>query len=210
MDHSDMYMDATWPSPPPPPQYGAATYLTLSHNFGPHSSFRLSAKNIFLSFSSISFVPIHLQCFIFSLQLKSLGSASNGRASATPEVAQEEAAPVPLEAAPTPEVAPPSPDITMPKFKLGYSRHRQCPIFTLASLLEKQYNLHSTMLSLANGQCLYYELLKVGPSMIQNVDETGIKTVQKADRVIGHKGFKQIGKMTSAERGTLVTVMFCR
>ncbi|XP_039282445.1 uncharacterized protein LOC120350969 [Nilaparvata lugens] len=48
--------------------------------------------------------------------------------------------------------------------------------------------------------------LKVGPADIWNVDETGVTTVQKPDRVIGRKGFRQIGKMTSAERGTLVTV----
>lgn len=48
--------------------------------------------------------------------------------------------------------------------------------------------------------------LKVGPADIWNVDETGVTTVQKPDRVIGRKGFRQIGKMTSGERGTLVTV----
>ncbi|KAJ8967719.1 hypothetical protein NQ314_002665 [Rhamnusium bicolor] len=38
------------------------------------------------------------------------------------------------------------------------------------------------------------------------MDETGITTVQKPDRVVARKGFKQIGQVTSAERGTLVTL----
>ncbi|KAF8781401.1 hypothetical protein HNY73_011800 [Argiope bruennichi] len=38
------------------------------------------------------------------------------------------------------------------------------------------------------------------------MDETGISTVQKPDRVVARRGFKQIGKMTSVERGTLVTL----
>ncbi|CAH3997972.1 unnamed protein product [Pieris brassicae] len=41
---------------------------------------------------------------------------------------------------------------------------------------------------------------------IWNVDETGITTVQKPDRVIARRGQKQVSAMTSAERGTLVTI----
>lgn len=41
---------------------------------------------------------------------------------------------------------------------------------------------------------------------IWNMDETGITTVQKPDRVVARKGVKQIGRITSAERGTLVTM----
>ncbi|XP_046972346.1 uncharacterized protein LOC124539067 [Vanessa cardui] len=41
---------------------------------------------------------------------------------------------------------------------------------------------------------------------IWNVDETGITTVQKPDRVIARRGQKQASAMTSAERGTLVTI----
>lgn len=41
---------------------------------------------------------------------------------------------------------------------------------------------------------------------IWNVDETGITTVQKPDRVIARRGEKQVSAMTSAERGTLVTL----
>lgn len=41
---------------------------------------------------------------------------------------------------------------------------------------------------------------------IWNLDETGVTTVQTLDRVVARRGFKQIGRVTSAERGSLVTV----
>lgn len=41
---------------------------------------------------------------------------------------------------------------------------------------------------------------------IWNVDESGITTVQKPDRVIARRGQKQVSAITSAERGTLVTI----
>ncbi|XP_065658788.1 uncharacterized protein LOC136083316 [Hydra vulgaris] len=44
-------------------------------------------------------------------------------------------------------------------------------------------------------------------SNIYNVDETGITTVQKPNKVIARKGIKQIGALTSQERGTLVTMV---
>ncbi|XP_077966411.1 uncharacterized protein LOC144419992 [Styela clava] len=44
---------------------------------------------------------------------------------------------------------------------------------------------------------------------IFNVDETGLTTVQKPCRVIAEKGRKQVGQVTSAERGTLVTMIGC-
>ena len=37
--------------------------------------------------------------------------------------------------------------------------------------------------------------------------ETGVTTVHKPDRIIGRRGTKQIGVITSAERGTLITVV---
>lgn len=48
--------------------------------------------------------------------------------------------------------------------------------------------------------------LKLGPGDVWNVDETGITTTQKPDRVVARRGFKQVGKLTSQERGSLVTV----
>lgn len=44
---------------------------------------------------------------------------------------------------------------------------------------------------------------------IYNVDETGVTTVQKPAKVIAVKGAKQVGRMTSAERGNLVTMCGC-
>lgn len=48
--------------------------------------------------------------------------------------------------------------------------------------------------------------LNLSPGDIWNVDETGLTTVQVPNRVIARRGIKNLGKMTSAERGTLVTV----
>ena len=45
------------------------------------------------------------------------------------------------------------------------------------------------------------------PHSIYNVDETGLTTVHKPPKVIASRGEKQVGQITSAERGTLVTVV---
>ncbi|CAG4983519.1 unnamed protein product [Parnassius apollo] len=47
---------------------------------------------------------------------------------------------------------------------------------------------------------------KFSLSRIWNVDETGVTTVQKPRKVLAPKGSKQVGSITSAERGTLVTL----
>ncbi|XP_053611421.1 uncharacterized protein LOC128675910 [Plodia interpunctella] len=44
------------------------------------------------------------------------------------------------------------------------------------------------------------------PKDIWNMDETGVTTVQKPSKIIAQKGIKQVGAVTSAERGRLVTV----
>lgn len=41
---------------------------------------------------------------------------------------------------------------------------------------------------------------------IYNLDETGITTVQRTEKIVASRGKKQIGAITSAERGTLVTM----
>lgn len=46
----------------------------------------------------------------------------------------------------------------------------------------------------------------IQPHDIWNMDETGVTTVQKPNKVVAKKGFKQVGAITSAERGTLVTL----
>ena len=43
---------------------------------------------------------------------------------------------------------------------------------------------------------------------LYNTDETGASTVHKNDKVLSVKGKKQVGKLTSAEKGRNVTVMF--
>lgn len=44
------------------------------------------------------------------------------------------------------------------------------------------------------------------PQDIFNMDETGITTVHKPDRIITRKGMRQVGAVTSGERGTLVAI----
>ena len=43
-------------------------------------------------------------------------------------------------------------------------------------------------------------------SRIWNVDETGITTASKPSKIVASCGVKQIGSLTTAERGTLVTI----
>lgn len=45
------------------------------------------------------------------------------------------------------------------------------------------------------------------PNMIYNVDETGVTTVQNPKQVVAEKGKRQVGSITSGERGELVTVV---
>ena len=44
------------------------------------------------------------------------------------------------------------------------------------------------------------------PNDIWNMDKTAVTTVQQPKKVIAKKGLKQVGAITSAERGTLVTL----
>lgn len=67
------------------------------------------------------------------------------------------------------------------------------------------FNKTNVALFFDNLQCVLSRL-KLGPSDIWNMDETGVTTVQKPNKVVARKGFKQVGKMTSGERGTLVTL----
>jgi len=43
------------------------------------------------------------------------------------------------------------------------------------------------------------------PETVYNCDETGITTIQKPTKIIAAKGTKQVGAVTSQERGQLVT-----
>ena len=48
---------------------------------------------------------------------------------------------------------------------------------------------------------------KFTPNNIYNADETGVTTVQVPTHIVAAKGKKQVGAITSQERGTLVTMM---
>ena len=50
---------------------------------------------------------------------------------------------------------------------------------------------------------------KLTPEDIFNLDETGITTVQKPNKVILPTGIKQVGQITSGERGSLITMCGC-
>lgn len=70
----------------------------------------------------------------------------------------------------------------------------------------------ATSFNLENTSVFFENLAKIrekyafGPNDIFNVDETGCTTVQKPGKVLAEKGVKQVGAITSAERGQLVTI----
>lgn len=47
---------------------------------------------------------------------------------------------------------------------------------------------------------------KFQASDIYNIDETGVTTAHTPNRIVAGHSIKQVGKVTSAERGTLVTM----
>lgn len=51
------------------------------------------------------------------------------------------------------------------------------------------------------------ERYKFEPADIDNVDETALKTMHKPPKVIAEKSRRQVGQVTSAERGILVTMI---
>lgn len=53
------------------------------------------------------------------------------------------------------------------------------------------------------------ENFQLDPSRIWNLDETGVKTVVSAPKVLSQRGLKQVGQISSAERGQLVTMCCC-
>lgn len=67
------------------------------------------------------------------------------------------------------------------------------------------FNRHNVNLFFTNLKQVM-ETHKFGPEDIWNIDETGLTTVQKPCKVVAQKGQKQVGQITSAERGTLVTM----
>lgn len=51
-----------------------------------------------------------------------------------------------------------------------------------------------------------YERYHFDAARVWNMDETGVTTVQTPSRVISRRGIKQVGRITSSERGVLVTM----
>lgn len=50
----------------------------------------------------------------------------------------------------------------------------------------------------------------ITPNNIYNVNETGISSVpKKVSKVIAKRGKKQVGTLTSAERGKIITIKMC-
>ena len=82
------------------------------------------------------------------------------------------------------------PEATSAARARGYNRQSVMAFFTLLESLQDKYNFE--------------------PGRIYNVDETGITTVQGVpSNVIALRGKKQVGTLTSAERGTLSTATIC-
>ena len=52
-------------------------------------------------------------------------------------------------------------------------------------------------------------LHKFSPSNIYNCDETRVSCVHKHQKVLAPKAVRQVGKLTSAQRGKNITVLFC-
>lgn len=67
------------------------------------------------------------------------------------------------------------------------------------------FNPHNVKLFFDNLSKVMLEY-KILPQDVWNMDETGITTGHGTNKIVARKGVKQIGAITSAERGTLVTV----
>ena len=47
----------------------------------------------------------------------------------------------------------------------------------------------------------------ISPARIFNMDETGILILQKPGKILSQRGIKQVGKLTSLEKGKTITVV---
>ena len=70
------------------------------------------------------------------------------------------------------------------------------------------FNKHNVGYFFDNLQNIFNEN-NIPPQNIFNLDETGLSTVQKPSQVFALAGSKQVGKVTSAERGENVTMCAC-
>jgi hypothetical protein len=67
------------------------------------------------------------------------------------------------------------------------------------------FNKHNVQTFFSN-LAQVYDKHKFQGQDIYNVDETAVTTVQRPTRIVAKKGVKQVGAVTSAERGSLVTM----
>lgn len=68
------------------------------------------------------------------------------------------------------------------------------------------FNKHNVEMFFDNLKSVYQEY-SFSPNEIYNCDETGLMTVTKPPKVIAPTGVKQVGQVTSGERGSLVTML---
>lgn len=70
------------------------------------------------------------------------------------------------------------------------------------------FNKHNVSLFFDNLSAVF-EKHEITPDRVYNVDETSNTTVHAPDKIIACKGVKQVGSVTSGERGANVTVIGC-
>ncbi|XP_025154458.1 tigger transposable element-derived protein 6-like [Harpegnathos saltator] len=66
------------------------------------------------------------------------------------------------------------------------------------------FNQHAVQVFFKNLEAVY-EKYKLTADRVWNVDETGVTTVQKLPKILAERGKKQVGGLTSVERGVNVT-----
>lgn len=110
--------------------------------------------------------------------------------------------------------------INMPE---SWSRHETAGIDWVYAFIERQGNIsirkpeatslgRATSFNRSNVAKFFNNLTDImeryhfEPGSIYNVDETALTTVHKPPKILAAKGEKQVGQITSAERGTLVTL----
>lgn len=70
------------------------------------------------------------------------------------------------------------------------------------------FNKHSVIITFDNFKKVFIQCLSdINASDVWNLHETGLSTVHVPPKILAPLGVKQVGSMTSAERGTTVTMI---